>query len=299
MQTPPIIFDRDRVRRNRSHTVKAELTCSDVRDHDNSQLLDRLFDVKRSFETALVCGSDTESTALHVQENHGLKVVIRGEFCEPEQLSASKHVCSGGVIYDDEWVPFRDKTFDLIINVRSLHWVNDLPGALVQLRRCLKSDGLLLTSLLGGRTLYELREVLSEAEMRLRDGVSPRISPFVDVRDAGDLLARAGFALPVADTDTIVLEYASLSELFATLRNMGETNAVIERARGLSTFQLFSLAEDIYRERYQTPTGQLAATFEIITLTGGAPSENQQKPLSPGSAQRRLSEALGTKESSL
>ncbi len=264
------------------------------------QLLDRLLDVTRSFKTALVSGQKTAQTAQTLAEKRPLETVISAEFIDPTQPRAlAKLKNRGGLICDEEWVPFRTGAFDLIISTLCLHWVNDLPGALIQLRRCLQSDGLFLATLFGGATLHELRESLMEAETRLRGGAAPRVSPFVDVRDAGNLLVRAGFALPVADTDLMVKEYGTLSALFDDLRAMGEVNAVVERARGLTTQRLFSMTESIYRERHGAKEGRLKATFEIVNLTGWAPSETQQKPLRPGSAHHRLSDALDTDETPL
>ena len=270
---------------------------TDIRTYADAQLIDRLLDVTRSFKSALVCGAETSHLAQDLLTKHNLEAVFEGEFSDPgEPANGAVSKVSRRIIYDDEWVPFKNEIFDLVISMRALHWVNDLPGALIQLRRCLEPDGLFLASLYGGQTLHELRESLIEAETQLRGGIAPRVSPFVDVRDAGNLLVRAGFALPVADSDTVAREYISLPELFDDLKNMGETNAVRERPHGLATARLFKIAEQIYKERHSTKTGHLKATFEIITLTGWSPSESQQKPLAPGSAKLRLSDALETDE---
>ena len=300
MQTIPTIFDRLAVRRYRARAVANHGSELSVLTSSTEQIVDRLLDVTRSFSTALFMGRETAASIHAVAGKHRIEKIIAAEFTEPSEPSALTTLKNQrGLVFDEEWVPFREEEFDLIMSILSLHWVNDLPGALIQLRRCLRADGLFLATLFGGTTLYELRDSLIEAETRLRGGASPRVSPFVDVRDAGNLLVRAGFALPVADTDVIVKEYDALSGLFDDLKAMGETNAVMERSRGLTAPQLFSEAESIYKERYCSPEGRLKATFEIVTLTGWAPAESQQKPLSPGSARYRLSDALDTDETPL
>ena len=262
--------------------------------------LDRLLDVTRTFSRAFVCGPGSAVTAQTMAQNHSVKSVTPSEFLDPPAATRSdSNEAKVSLISDDEWVPFGPGTFDLVVSALSLHWVNDLPGALIQLRRCLQEDGLFLAVLFGGTTLFELRECLLEAETQLTNGASPRVSPFVDVRDAGNLLVRAGFALPVADTDTIVQEYEDLSALFVALKAMGELNATVERSRGLATPRLFTLADKLYKQRYGTKNGGIKATFEIVTLTGWAPSDTQQKPLAPGSARQLLSDALDTDETPL
>ena len=187
-------------------------------------------------------------------------------------------------------------TFDLATSVLALHAVNDLPGALMQIRRALKPDGLFLAALFGGETLTELRQAFTAAEAETTGGASPRVAPFADVRDLGGLLQRAGFALPVADVERTVVRYRQLSTLFADLRALGETNVLTGRStRFLSRRTLAALTRE-YETRFADSDGRLRATFDIIYLTGWAPHESQQKPLRPGSAKSRLADALGTKE---
>jgi SAM-dependent methyltransferase len=184
---------------------------------------------------------------------------------------------------------------DLAMSVMALHWANDLPGTLVQVRRTLKPDGLLLAAFLGGETLFELRECLAAAEVEISGGISPRVSPFVDLRDAGGLLQRAGFALPVADQDRIAVTYESPVALMHDLRAMGETNALTQRRRSFTPRTVFARANEIYTEKYGDD-GRIRATFDVVYLTGWAPHESQQKPMRPGSATTRLAEALDTEE---
>ncbi len=197
---------------------------------------------------------------------------------------------------DEEQLPFRDESLDLVVSTLALHWTNDLPGALIQIRRALKPDGLFIGAILGGATLTELRQSLLAAEAELSGGAGPRISPFADTHDAAGLLQRAGFALPVADVDRVVARYAHPLKLVADLRAMGETNVLNERARAPLSRAVLARASEIYAERFADADGRVRATFDIVTMTGWAPHPDQQKPLRPGSAKMRLADALGTVE---
>jgi SAM-dependent methyltransferase len=183
-----------------------------------------------------------------------------------------------------------------VVSALALQFVNDLPGVLVQIRRALKPDGLLLAALLGGETLTELRQSFAEAESDIEGGVSPRVAPFADLRDLGALLQRAGFALPVTDVDRVTVRYDSVFGLMHDLRRMGATNALLARRRTpLKRATLMRMAE-IYAQRFADDDGRVRATFEIIWLSGWAPHPDQQQPLKPGSAKARLADALGTRE---
>ncbi len=186
--------------------------------------------------------------------------------------------------------------FDLITSGLALQHANDLPGALIQIRRALRPDGLFIGCLAGGATLTELRQSLAEAESDVTGGVSPRVFPFADVRDMGGLLQRAGFALPVADSESVTVRYADAFRLMADLRAMGATNVLVERSRRPSGRALFARAAELLASRFADPDGRVRATFEIIWLSGWAPHESQQKPLRPGSAKTRLADALGVSE---
>lgn len=199
------------------------------------------------------------------------------------------------LVLDEEALPFADESLDLAVSLLSLHWTNDLPGALSQIRRALKPDGLFLGALFGGTTLNELRWALTQAEVEVTGGAGPRISPFADAFDGAALLQRAGFALPVSDLDRVTVRYADPLRLIADLRAMGETGLLAERPRPLTRAVLARMAE-LYAERFAGPDGRIPATFDIISLTGWAPHPDQQKPLRPGSAKMRLADALGVKE---
>lgn len=203
------------------------------------------------------------------------------------------------VLADEEALPFADHSFDLIVAPLTLQYVNDLPGALVQIRRCLQPDGLFVGGLFGGATLHELRGAWLEAEADLIGGASPRVAPFADVRDLGGLLQRAGFALPVVDADAVRVRYASPLALMQDLRWMGAGNVLADRRRVPVSRRLLMRAGDIYVERFADPDGRIPATFEMLVMTAWAPHESQQKPLQPGSAKQSLAEALGTTETRL
>lgn len=196
-------------------------------------------------------------------------------------------------------LPFGDGVLDLVVSGLALHLVDDLPGTLVQIRRALKPDGLFLAALLGGRTLWELREAWLAAEAEVLGGASPRVAPFADVRDLGGLLQRAGFALPVADSDTVTVTYETPLALMQEVKGMGASNMLAQRSRVPVTRGLLFRAAEIYAERFALPSGRVPATFEFLTLTAWAPHESQQQPLRPGSAKARLSDALGVPERKL
>ncbi|MBZ8117890.1 methyltransferase domain-containing protein [Roseovarius sp. LXJ103] len=203
------------------------------------------------------------------------------------------------IIADDETLALEPASYDLIIHALALHWANDPVGQLIQMRRALRPDGLMLTVLLGGTTLNELRSVLAQAETEVTGGLSPRVAPMGELRDMGGLLQRAGFALPVADSVALRASYADLPALMHDLRAMGETNAMTARPRHMTRRAIFTRAAKLYAAYFADSEARLIATYDMIVLTGWAPDETQQKPLRPGSASARLAEALGTRETPL
>ncbi|MBD3848903.1 methyltransferase domain-containing protein [Bosea sp. SSUT16] len=200
------------------------------------------------------------------------------------------------LVGDLERLPFAAGSLDLAVSLLALHGVNDLPGALIQIKRALKPDGLFMACLLGGRSLQELRQALLEAESETTGGVSPRVAPFADLRDLGGLLQRAGFALPVIDSETVTVRYRDAFGLFRDLRAMGWANTLVARRKAPLKRETLLRAASLYAERFADADGRLPATFEFVWLSGWAPHESQQKPLRPGSAKARLADALGVPE---
>lgn len=211
---------------------------------------------------------------------------------------AARHP-DAAVIPDTETLALEPGQHDLVVHAMSLHWANDPVGQLIQCRRALKGDGLLLTASFGGRTLQELRACLGQAETEVAGGLSPRIAPMAELRDLGALLQRAGFAMPVADTECYTVEYRDAWSLMHDLRAMGETNALAQRLRKPTQRAVLRRAAELYQSHFVSPSGRITATFELIFLTGWAPDASQPKPLRPGSAQQRLADALGTDETKL
>lgn len=202
-------------------------------------------------------------------------------------------------VADDEVLAVQTGAHDLVVHAMALHWANDPLGQLVQCRRALRPDGLLIAVLPGGRSLHELRTALAEAEARVTGGLSPRVLPMGEIRDLGALMQRAGFALPVADSWQQTVEYRSFPGLLADLRASGETNALAGRLRRFTGRSVLGEAAAIYSANFATPEGRLPATAELVFLTGWAPHDSQQQPLRPGSAKARLADALGVPEAPL
>jgi SAM-dependent methyltransferase len=288
MAENPMIFDRALLRRRR-HRAAALGPATFLLDRVAGDLAERLATVLRRFDLAVDLGTpgDAVRNALARLESVG-KIVAADVM--PDATRGEIFVT------DEEALPFGDATLDLVVSALALQFVNDLPGVLVQVRRALKPDGLLLAALLGGETLTELRQSFAEAESDIEGGVSPRVAPFADLRDLGALLQRAGFALPVTDVDRVTVRYDSVFGLMHDLRRMGATNALLARRRTpLKRATLQRMAE-IYAQRFADNDGRVRATFEIVWLSGWAPHPDQQQPLKPGSAKARLADALGTRE---
>jgi len=286
------IFDRALLVRRRNR-VAAEAARHDfllARVADD--LIERLAAIQRRFPVALNLGAYHGPIGRRLRQLPGVEMVIDAE-AAPRLLAQ----CEGPrVRADEEALPFRDGSLDLVVSGLSLQLVNDLPGALVQIRRALKPDGLLLAALLGGNTLVELRNALLAAEEEMEGGASPRVAPFAEVQDLGALLQRARFALPVVDADTVTATYPDALALMRDVRAMGAANALSARRRTPLRRATLMRALEIYRQRFALPDGRVSATFEIVTATGWAPHASQQQPLQPGTAKMRLSDALGTVE---
>lgn len=252
-------------------------------------IIDRLGTVRRHFRRVADLATPSPDLAIALAARLPDADVIR-----LAPLAGARNAIAT-IVGSPEALPFAGG-FDLAVSALALQTTNDLPGTLVQIRRALVPDGLFLATLVGGRSLVELRTVLTEAEAELAGGASPRVAPFADVRDMGGLLQRAGFALPVADSTTIVVRYDSLFALMADLRAMGATNALLARSRRPAPRALFLRAAARYAARFADPDGRIRATFEFIAVSGWAPHESQQKPAKRGSATISLVEALGARD---
>jgi NADH dehydrogenase [ubiquinone] 1 alpha subcomplex assembly factor 5 len=268
--------------------------ASSLAEHDflfretAERLADRLDDVKRTFPLTLDLGCHGGELKTALRGRGGIETLISADLSpRMAELAGAPALAA-----DEEALPFAEASLDLVLSNLSLHWVNDLPGALVQIRRALKPDGLLLASMLGGTTLQELRAALYQAETEVEGGLSPRFSPLADVRDLGNLLQRAGFALPVADFEVITVSYETPLRLLADLRGMGESNANAGRRTTFSRRATLLRAMEIYMENFADADGRAPATFEVITLTAWAPAPDQPKPLKRGSGQTPLGDAL-------
>jgi NADH dehydrogenase [ubiquinone] 1 alpha subcomplex assembly factor 5 len=295
----PAPFDRAAVRAHRDRAARHFGDNDFLFQETAARLTDRLDDMRHRFPIALDLGCHGGGLAAALAARPGTDTVVQ---CDLSPLMARAARATGGIATlaaDEEALPFAAQSFNLIASNLSLHWVNDLPGALTQIRTALKPDGLFLGCLLGGTTLSELRAAFMDAELAVEGGASPRVSPFADVRDGGDLLTRAGFALPVADLDTIDVYFPGPLELMAGLRAMGEANAVHERRKSFSRRRTVLEAARLYpgaEAQAAGGTGEISARFDVIWLAGWAPGPDQPRPLAPGSAKGRLADALKTEE---
>lgn len=286
------LFDRSLLRRRRARFAH-ELGRHDFLLHTvAAEIVERLQAILRDFPRALDLGAHFGLLGRKVAALSSV-----GEMIYAESTPALAALCPRpAVVCDEELLPFKEACFNLVVSGLALHRVNDLPGALVQVRRALRPDGLFMAALLGAGSLRELRQALLEAEAEEEGGASPHIAPFGDARDYGALLQRAGFALPVADSETVTVTYATPRALMRELRAMGGGNVLSARRKSPLPRRTLERAEGIYRQRYSAPSGKVRATFEIVYLSGWAPHASQQQPLKPGSATTRLADALGTKE---
>jgi len=317
----PVIFDRTLLRARRARAAKLGPETFLI-DRVAEDMVGRLSAVLRNFDVAADIGTPTDAvrcalagrvgttvtTSVHSRES-GNPVLPEGGSSGRAELGprfrgdergegfdSTEGVRALTVAADEEALPFRDSSLDLVVSALALQFVNDLPGALIQIRRALKPDGLLIAALIGGDSLSELREAFAQAESEVEGGVSPRVAPFADLRDLGALLQRAGFALPVTDIDRVTVRYSSPLALMHDLRRMGATNVLTERRRKPLRRATLQRLFEIYAERFADPDGRIRSTFEIVWLSGWAPHESQQQPLKPGSAKTRLADALRTTE---
>jgi SAM-dependent methyltransferase len=294
MSQHPHVFDR-RLLRARRRRALAQGPSTFLLDRVADDMSERLAAVLRAFGCAVDLGTSTDAVARALAHSSKVEHIVRAATEIGEGFSARPHDMLA-VVADEEALPFRDASLDLVVSALALQFVNDLPGTLIQIRRALKPDGLFLAALVGGESLAELRLAFAAAEAEIEDGVSPRVAPFADVREMGTLLQRAGFALPVTDVDRLIVRYASPLALMHDLRRMGAANALSERRRRPLKRATLRRMLEVYGERFTDADGRIRATFEIVWLSGWAPHDSQQKPLQPGSARQRLADALGVKE---
>jgi len=295
MTSQPNIFDRTLLARRRARAAPTAPAHDFLLRHVGEDISDRLSLVRRTFPVGLNLGAHTGALSRRLRTLETVNLLI-----DADPSAAMLAHCDGPrLAADEEFLPFGQATLDLVVSGLALQFVNDLPGALLQVRQALKGDGLFLAAQLGAGSLAELREAFLIAETEMYGGATPRVAPFADVRTLGGLLQRAGFALPVADVDVLRVTYPHPLALMQELKAMGASNPLAERARRPVTRRLLARACAVYEERNGTADGRVLATFEIVTLTGWAPDPSQPKPLRPGSATTRLADPLGVPEGGL
>jgi SAM-dependent methyltransferase len=257
------VFDRALVQRHRERAAAHFEQHQILFEETSDLLMERLGDIKRDFASVLDLGARNKLLADKLKQRYATHNITTN-------LSATRHenspLLANGL--DEELLPVTANCFDLVVSNLHLHWVNDVPGVLKQIKQSLKPDGLFLACLLGGDTLYELRECLMDAELKITGGISPRVSPRIDLPTASALLQRAGFALPVTDQETIVLTYSDMFALMRDLRGMGENNSTTQRLKHFTRRSVFMEAARLYTERYVQGDGRISATFEVIFLHG-------------------------------
>jgi SAM-dependent methyltransferase len=292
-----VIIDRALLRA-RQRRALARGPSAFLLDRVAEELADRLASVLRAFPCGIDLGTQTDAVRRVLAGSGKVGTIIAANTLAEDAAKGAAGGSGLAVAADEEALPFRDGSLDLVVSALALQLVNDLPGSLVQVRRALKPDGLFVAALLGGDTLSELRTAFAAAEAEMEDGISPRVLPFADLRELGSLLQRAGFALPVTDVDRLTVRYPSPLSLLHDLRRMGAANPLVDRRRRPLRRATLARMLEIYAARFADPDGRVRATFEIVYLSGWAPHESQQQPLAPGSARARLADALGTQERS-
>lgn len=288
---PPRLFDRDRTARNRDRAARDYADYAFLKDRVSSDIADRMLDTPRSFDRALDLGCHDGRLA-RLLAGSGRVAEIEATDASPAMAALANEAGVAARVLDEETPALEPGSYDLIVSALALHGVNDLPGTLVRIRQGMKPDGLFLGALFGAGTLAELRECLMEAETELSGGVSPRLSPLPGLKDMADLMQRAGFALPVADRDTVTVRYRDPVRLLADLKGMGERNALVAGMIRPLPRRVLARALETYRSRHADADGRVRATFEIVHVSGWAPAPGQPQPLKPGSAKVSLAQAI-------
>lgn len=290
----PRLIDTAAHRRYRDRAASGFGNVNFLKKAASERLADRLEIVRRRFPLVLDLGAHHGEMTKTALASGKVDRVICADPSFGMACQSAKETPSLVVDYDN--MNFRDEAFDAVISAFSLHWVNDLPGLLARIRRWLKPDGLLLLSMAGGVSFSGLRSCLAEAESQTAGGLSPRVLPMADIRDLGGLLGRAGFGLPVADSDTLSVTWADPLNMMRELRQMGESNALLGRANHMTRRDTIMQATALYKDRFATEDQQISAEIELITLTAWSPSPDQQKPLKPGSADINLGDFLNANQ---
>lgn len=285
MSGQSLIFDRAKRRWRRRRFAGGP---DFLRRAIEERLLDRLDDIRRPLGRVLVLGAQDGELAAVLRQRPGVALVVTAD-----EIARPHVPVDPDVLIDEERLPFAPAAFDTVLSAMSLHWVNDLPGLLVQIRHCLVADGLLLAALPGGETLAEARECLLTAELEISGGAGLRLSPMVDVKDAGALLQRAGFALPVSDVERLTVRYDEPLRLLLELRAMGESQVLVQGATTPLSRPVLARFAELYRSRFADPDGRIRARFDIVSITGWKPDQSQPKPLRRGSGEVSLAAALG------
>lgn len=285
------IFDRDLKRKQRDRAAWLSRSDNSFVNSVAENLLDRLEDCKKEFPTALCLGGSLKAIRQLLRGRGGVEKLIMMDsssdmvkLCkDAEKDMPDQNVETSFIVGDEEFLPVKESSLDLVMSCLGLHWTNDLPGAMIQCRLALKPDGLFLAAILGGDSLKELRIACTVAQMEREGGISPRLSPLAQVRDAGNLLTRAGFALPGVDVDEYTVKYENALQLIEHLRAMGETNALVQRNNILKKETALATAA-VYQSMFGAEDGTVPATFQVIFMTGWREHSSQQKAKRRGSA---------------
>lgn len=288
------LFDRALLRRRRARFAAEIGEREFLISHVASEITERVEIMLRDFPRALDLGAYHGLLGARVAALPSVGAMTYAESVFEYAVRCPRP----SLVCDEDFLPFADKSFNLIVSGLALHRVNDLPGSLIQIRRALAPDGLFMAAVLGSGALIELRECLLKAEEEIAGGASPRVAPFGDVRSYGALLQRARFALPVADAEDFTVLYPSPRALMNEIRALGGGNVLMARAKAPLSKATLARAEALYRERHSTKDGKVKATFQFVFMSGWAPDKSQQQPLKPGSARTRLADALKTEERS-
>ena len=294
MTQPSPLFDRQLLQKRRQRALhqSGASKCDYLLKYVIQDIIDRVSIIERDFPLALCYGCHTDELSKSLSKLHKVGSVISSD----SLFDIAQSLPSPNLVADEEFFPFADNSFDLIVSPLNLQWINDLPGTLTQILKGLKPDGVFIAATLGQESLWQLRQTLLQAEEELLGGASPRVAPFADIRDLGHLLQRAGFTLPVTDRDVLKVTYPSTSKLMHEIRQMGATNNLVNRSKKTVKRTLFQRLEQLYHQQFAQEQGRVTATFEVIYLIGWAPHPDQQKPLRPGSGKISLTDIFEKKE---